>query len=82
MPALENTTSLLIKGYGWLPDLRRAKAGRTVPTRLMGLRATALEGPAVRLAGLSFDVPEQDLEISLRRIPARPESGVVLHVPS
>ena len=37
--------ALLAKGYGWLPDLRRARGGRTVPTRLMGLRATALEGP-------------------------------------
>jgi fatty-acid peroxygenase len=37
--------SLLVKGYGWLPDLRRARGGRTVPTRLMGLRATAVEGP-------------------------------------
>jgi fatty-acid peroxygenase len=35
---------------------------------------------AVRLARLDFDVPEQDLSISLRRIPARPASGVVLQV--
>jgi fatty-acid peroxygenase len=35
---------------------------------------------AVRLARLEFDVPEQDLTISLRRIPARPASGVVLAV--
>jgi fatty-acid peroxygenase len=34
----------------------------------------------VRLARLQFDVPEQDLTISLRRIPARPASGVVLAV--
>ncbi|MDP9390248.1 MAG: cytochrome P450 [Actinomycetota bacterium] len=45
MPALENSFSLLAKGYGWLPDLRRAAGRRTVPTRLLGLRATALEGP-------------------------------------
>ncbi|MGY1620998.1 cytochrome P450 [Geodermatophilus sp. SYSU D00965] len=35
---------------------------------------------AVRLARLPADVPEQDLTISLRRIPARPASGVVLRV--
>ena len=45
MAALENGPRLLAKGYGWLPDLRRAAGRRTVPTRLMGLRATALEGP-------------------------------------
>jgi fatty-acid peroxygenase len=42
---LENGPQLLSKGYAWLPDLRRAAGRRTVPTRLMGLRATALEGP-------------------------------------
>jgi fatty-acid peroxygenase len=35
---------------------------------------------AVRLARLQFDVPEQDLEIPLHRIPARPRSGIVLQV--
>ncbi|WP_324273672.1 cytochrome P450 [Blastococcus brunescens] len=35
---------------------------------------------ATRLARLDVDVPEQDLTISLRRIPARPASGVVLRV--
>jgi fatty-acid peroxygenase len=35
---------------------------------------------AVRLARLDVDVPQQDLSISLRRIPARPASGVVLRV--
>jgi fatty-acid peroxygenase len=33
---------------------------------------------AVRLAALDYDVPEQDLTISLRRVPARPKSGFVL----
>lgn len=33
---------------------------------------------AVRLARLEYRVPEQDLTISLRRVPARPESGFVL----
>ena len=37
---------------------------------------------AVRLARLEFDAPEQDLSISLRRIPARVASGVVLSVRS
>jgi fatty-acid peroxygenase len=35
---------------------------------------------AVRLARLDVEVPEQDLTISLRRIPALPASGVVLRV--
>ncbi|WP_448627607.1 cytochrome P450 [Geodermatophilus sp. URMC 64] len=39
-----------------------------------------LSALAVRLARLEFDVPEQDLTISLRRIPAKPASGVVLAV--
>jgi fatty-acid peroxygenase len=39
-----------------------------------------LSALAVRLARLRFDVPDQDLSISLRRIPARPASGVVLQV--
>jgi fatty-acid peroxygenase len=33
---------------------------------------------AARLARLDYEVPEQDLSISLRRVPARPESGFVL----
>jgi fatty-acid peroxygenase len=32
---------------------------------------------AVRLALLDYDVPEHDLTISLRRIPAKPHSGFV-----
>ncbi|OLF14799.1 cytochrome P450 [Actinophytocola xanthii] len=40
-----------------------------------------LEAVVPRLAALSYEVPEQDLTISLRRVPARPASGVVL-VPS
>jgi fatty-acid peroxygenase len=39
-----------------------------------------LSALAVRLARLQFDVPEQNLSISLSRIPARPASGVVLQV--
>jgi len=39
-----------------------------------------LSALAVRLARLQADVPEQDLSISLRRIPAKPASGVLLRV--
>jgi fatty-acid peroxygenase len=39
-----------------------------------------LSALAVRLARLDADLPEQDLTIPLRRIPARPRSGVVLRV--
>ncbi|NYJ04005.1 cytochrome P450 [Petropleomorpha daqingensis] len=46
---LDDSLSLLTKGYGWLPDRRRALGGRTVRARLAGMRAVALEGPdAVR----------------------------------
>jgi fatty-acid peroxygenase len=45
MRRLENSLQLLTKGYGWLPDKRRALGRRTVPTRLGGLPATAIEGP-------------------------------------
>jgi fatty-acid peroxygenase len=37
-----------------------------------------LSSLAVRLARLEYSLPDQDLTISLRRIPARPASGVVL----
>lgn len=37
-----------------------------------------LAAVAVRLARLDYDVPEQDLSISLRRMPTRPRSGFVL----
>jgi fatty-acid peroxygenase len=45
MPRLENGLQLLTRGYGWLPDKRRASGRRTVPTRLGGLPVTAIEGP-------------------------------------
>ena len=44
-PALDNTLRLALEGYGWLPNLRRHRGGRTVATRLAGMRATALCGP-------------------------------------
>ena len=31
-----------------------------------------------RLARLDYEVPRQDMSISLRRIPARPRSGMIL----
>jgi fatty-acid peroxygenase len=37
-----------------------------------------LDALVPRLADLDYDVPEQDLTISLRRIPARPASGLVV----
>ncbi|ANB10543.1 cytochrome [Streptomyces ambofaciens] len=40
-----------------------------------GLTIGLLEALALRLAGLEYTVPDQDLRISLRRIPARVRSG-------
>jgi fatty-acid peroxygenase len=45
MPALDDSLQLATKGYGWLPDRRRALGRRTVLARLAGLRVTGLEGP-------------------------------------
>jgi fatty-acid peroxygenase len=47
---LDSTVSLLAKGYGWLPDLRRrAQGAAAVPVRVLGRRGVALHGPeAVR----------------------------------
>ena len=42
------------------------------------LTVVLLSALAVRLARLHYDVPEQDLSISLSRIPAKPASGVVV----
>jgi fatty-acid peroxygenase len=44
------------------------------------LTVALLSALAVRLARLQFDVLDQDLSISLRRIPARPVDGIVLRV--
>jgi fatty-acid peroxygenase len=44
------------------------------------LTVSLLSALAVRLARLPFDAPEQDLAIALHRIPARPDSGVLLDV--
>ncbi|MGY1745605.1 cytochrome P450 [Blastococcus sp. SYSU D00695] len=42
---LENSPLLFAKGYGWLPDARRARRRRTVAVRLGGLPATGIVGP-------------------------------------
>jgi fatty-acid peroxygenase len=44
------------------------------------LTVSLLSALAVRLARLTFEAPEQDLGIALHRIPARPDSGVLLDV--
>jgi fatty-acid peroxygenase len=43
-----------------------------------GITAGLLAALAQRLALMDYDLPAQDLTISLRRIPARPRSGVIL----
>ncbi len=45
MPTWENGPQLMAKGYGWLPDKRRALRRRTVPSRLGGLPVFGIEGP-------------------------------------
>jgi fatty-acid peroxygenase len=44
-PVVDDTLSLLMEGYGWLPDRRRRAAGNSVRTRVMGQRAVGLCGP-------------------------------------
>jgi fatty-acid peroxygenase len=43
-----------------------------------GIAIALLQALGVRLARLDYNLPEQDLTISLRRIPARPRSGIIL----
>jgi fatty-acid peroxygenase len=43
--ALDQAPAILIKGYAWLPDLRRHSHGRPVTMRVMGQPAVAIEGP-------------------------------------
>jgi hypothetical protein len=43
---LDQTLALAIKGYAWLPDLRRRANGRPVGMRLFGRPAVAIGGPA------------------------------------
>jgi fatty-acid peroxygenase len=45
----DSTVTLMVKGYGWLPDLMRRSGGAPVHTHVLGRRAVALHGPdAVR----------------------------------
>ncbi len=53
-----------------------ARTGHRCPGE--GVAVALLQALAIRLARLDYDVPEQDLTISLRRIPARPRSGVII----
>ncbi|MFD3518397.1 cytochrome P450 [Streptomyces sp. NPDC058657] len=41
---IDETLPLLVKGYGWLPDLRRRHDGEALWTRLAGRRTLALHG--------------------------------------
>jgi fatty-acid peroxygenase len=54
------------------------RTGHRCPGEMISV--AVLSALAVRLARLEFDVPEQDLDIPLSRIPARPRSGIVLRV--
>ncbi|MGC5010076.1 cytochrome P450 [Streptosporangium sp. DT93] len=65
MPELDDTLSLLLEGYGWLPNLRRRTPGGVVRTRLMGRRVVGLCGPEA--ARFFYD------EDHLRRDTALPE---------
>ncbi|MEV4537882.1 cytochrome P450 [Asanoa sp. NPDC049518] len=42
----DSSAALLLKGYAWLPDSRRASADGVVQTRLMGRRAFGIGGPS------------------------------------
>jgi len=44
--ALDQTLASAVKGYAWLPDLRRRTHGHPVPIRLLGRRAVVLGGPS------------------------------------
>ena len=46
MAQWDQAPAVAIKGYAWLPDLRRRAGGRPVPMRVMGQRAVGIEGPA------------------------------------
>src|SRR4051794_7334695 len=45
MPALDRTLPLALKGYAWLPDLRRAARDRPVRMRVLGQPAVGICGP-------------------------------------
>ncbi|MFC0438325.1 cytochrome P450 [Kutzneria buriramensis] len=64
---------LVPQGAGWADD------GHRCPGE--GIAVSVLAALSERLARLDYEVPHQDLTISLRRVPARPRSGFVLVVP-
>src|SRR4051812_35833887 len=43
---MDDALDLALDGYAFLPDRRRARGAGPVPLRLLGMRATALCGPA------------------------------------
>ncbi|WP_433375899.1 cytochrome P450 [Actinoplanes sp. CA-142083] len=45
MDRLDQTLAIPIKGYAWLPDLRRRSHGQPVTMRLLGRPAVAIGGP-------------------------------------
>ncbi|WP_041833247.1 cytochrome P450 [Actinoplanes sp. N902-109] len=45
MAELDQTLAAAVKGYAWLPDLRRAAGGRPAHLRVMGQPALAICGP-------------------------------------
>ncbi|MFJ6793239.1 cytochrome P450 [Streptomyces sp. NPDC091268] len=46
LPVIDHTVPLLVKGYGWLPDLRRRHGGAAVVrTRIAGRPTVVLHGP-------------------------------------
>ncbi|MEV6847820.1 cytochrome P450 [Actinoplanes sp. NPDC051411] len=45
MVPIDQSLLFTLKGYAWLPDLRRRANGRPVPLRVLGQRAVAIGGP-------------------------------------
>jgi fatty-acid peroxygenase len=64
-PVLDETLSLLLRGYGYLPDRRRSGGGRVAVVRLLGRPMVALRGPDA----VSFFYDEENV----RRAGAVPE---------
>ena len=46
MAKLDHTLGIPVKGYAWLPDLRRRAHGQPVHLRLLGRPALAISGPS------------------------------------
>jgi fatty-acid peroxygenase len=45
MAQIDQSLLFALKGYAWLPDLRRRTNGRPAPIRVLGQRAVAIGGP-------------------------------------